>query len=71
MSSLMIILSLVLQWGCAHLSDRPALAGMTAAAYIACAMPRAHCKVLRKKESLQDDRHDAWVLNYVLGERGN
>lgn len=70
MGSHVIILSLMMQWGCIHLSDRTALAGMTAA-YIASAMPRAYYKVLRQKESLQDDRHDAWVLHYVLGEHGN
>lgn len=67
MSSHMTMLSLVLQWVCVHFSDRTALSGMTAAAYIACSMPRAHDRVLRKK----DDGHDAWVLNYVLGEHGN
>lgn len=35
--------------GCADLSDRTPLAGVAAAAYTACTMPRAHVRLLRKK----------------------
>ena len=70
MHSQMTIVWLVELWGHAYLSDRRALDGVTGVAYMSCTMPRTHDRDLRK-ESLQDDRYDAWVLNYMLGKHGN